>query len=206
MIAPWFVGPPWRARRTLLAALLVALAASACGAENVSTSSPGASASQPAGPTASTAASDVATPAVPTPGLPCDAGSLVARVIRWEGAAGSRIASVDLANAGSVPCLVFSLARPQLLDGTVTVLIDGGQPSTSPPLLVQPGAVLKTEVRASNYCGPVPAAPVTVAFVIQDGLGRVVAVPTTATDTSGVPPCNGAAGSPGSIDMQPWAP
>ncbi|MBI2762603.1 MAG: DUF4232 domain-containing protein [Chloroflexi bacterium] len=206
MIAPWFVGPSLRARRTLLATLLVALAASACGGDNVSTPSPGASVSAPAGPTASSSPSGVATPAGPTPDLPCDARALVARVIRWEGAAGSRIASVDMANAGSAPCLVFSLARPQLLDGTATILIDGGQPSTSAPLLVQPGAVLTTEVRTSNYCGPNPAAPVTVAFVIQDGLGRVLAAPTTATDTSGVPPCNGAAGSPGSIDMQPWVP
>lgn len=203
MIAFSFDGPPPRARRTLSAALLVALAVSACGGLNVSSASPAAPSSEPSGPSA--AASD-ATPAVPTPDVPCAATSLVARVIRWEGAAGSRIASVDLANAGSVPCLVFPLDLPQLLDGNATLLIEGTQPSTSQPVLVQPGAVLRTEVRASNYCGPDPAAPVTVAFVIPDGLGRVVAVPMSATDTGGIPPCNGAAGSPGSIDMQPWAP
>ena len=208
MTAPFAVGPPPRARHALLAALLaaVAVAMSACGGETVLTPSPGASASQAGEPTSSGAPTVVPTPDVSTSDLPCDATNLVARVIRWDGAAGSRIATVDLANAGTAPCVTFTLARPQLLDGGGTILIDGGQPAASEPLLVQPGARLTTEVRTSNYCGPNPIAPVTVAFIMPEGLGRVVAVPTAATDISGLPPCNGSAGSPGSIDMQPWTP
>ena len=55
-------------------------------------------------------------------------------------------------------------------------------------------------------CGPAPAAPVTVAFVLAGGIGRVVALPVSATDTFGVPPCLGAPGSAGNIEMHPWAP
>ena len=63
-----------------------------------------------------------------------------------------------------------------------------------------------THKQAGNYCGPAPAAPVTVAFVLAGGTGRVVALPFSATDTSGVPPCLGAPGSAGNIEMHPWAP
>ena len=65
-----------------------------------------------------------------------------------------------------------------------------------------PGAVVTTLVQASNYCGPAPAAPVSVAFVVPEG--RTVATPASPTDTT-LPPCNGAPDSPGSIEMHPWA-
>jgi len=140
---------------------------------------------------------------VPTAG-PCDPAALAARITLWEGAAGNRIATVELTNAGSSPCTIASLDRPQLVDGHGSVLIDGTKPASSGRLTVGPGDVLSTLVDDANYCGPTPVAPVTLAFVTADG-GRFVATPFSPTDAT-VPPCNGGSGSAGDISMHPWAP
>ena len=87
--------------------------------------------------------------------------------------------------------------KPQLVDGTGSVLIDGSTPTGKTRITVAPGDVVKTLVDASNYCGPAPAPPVSVAFVLSGG-GRIVATPFSATDAT-IPPCNGA-GSPASIE------
>jgi hypothetical protein len=139
----------------------------------------------------------------PTPIGRCDPANLAARITLWEGAAGHRIAHVELTNAGSVRCTVRSMAKPQLVDGNGSVLIDGVAPAASKSLTVAPGGVLKTLVQDANYCGPDPVPPVSVAFVLTDG-GRIVATPFSPTDAT-VPPCNGA-GSAADIEMQPWAP
>jgi hypothetical protein len=167
-----------------------------------------------ASPTATVTETDVpsASPvASPTPvGSPvaglCDPANLAARITLWEGAAGHRIATIELMNAGSSECSLNALDRPQLVDGNGAVLIDGEQPAESAVLSVGPGDTLTTLVQDGNYCGPTPIAPVTVAFVLPDGVGRFVASPTSPTDVSGVPPCNSTSGSAGSIEMHPWAP
>jgi hypothetical protein len=143
--------------------------------------------------------------ASPTLG-PCDPTQLVARITAWEGATGHRIATVEMTNTASAACQVAALLIPQLVDGSGAVLIDGTPPATAALLTVGPGGVLTTLVQDGNYCGPAPVAPVTVAFVFPGGLGRIVATPLSAADTSGVPPCLGSPGSPGDIEMQPWAP
>jgi hypothetical protein len=135
----------------------------------------------------------------------CAPATLVARITLWEGAAGQRIAHVEVTNTGPT-CTLPAMARPQLVEDHGAVLINGAGPATSALLTVGAGGLLKTLVQAGNYCGPAPTAPVTVAFVLAGGTGRVVALPVSATDTSGVPPCLGAPGSAGSIEMHPWAP
>ena len=161
-------------------------------------------------PTASPSLTPTATPTptptptpVPTIG-PCDPGSLAARITAWEGAAGHRIADVELTNAGTVTCRLATVAKPQLIDGHGSVLIDGTDPGPSKTLTIAPGDVVKTFVQDANYCGPDPVAPVSVAFVLGGG-GRFVATPLSPTDAT-VPPCNGTPGSAGDIEMQPWAP
>ena len=132
----------------------------------------------------------------------CAPADLAARITMWEGAAGSRIAHLELTNAGSQDCTLRTTMKPQLVDGRGSVLIDGADPRTSAEMSFAPGAVVTTLVDASNYCGPAPAAPVSVAFVVPEG--RTVATPASPTDTT-LPPCNGAPDSPGSIEMHPWA-
>jgi hypothetical protein len=154
-------------------------------------------------PTASPTPSPTPSPAptvVPTGS--CDPSKLAARITAWEGAAGHRIADVELTNAGAAKCKIATLDKPQLVDGHGSVLIDGVAPGSSSSLTLAPGEVVKTLVQDANYCGPDPAAPVSVAFVMNGG-GRFVATPLSPTDAT-VPPCNGP-GSPADIEMQPWA-
>lgn len=141
----------------------------------------------------------------PIPGAQlCRPADLIARISPWEGAAGHRITQVEITNAGSSPCNVQTMAKPQLVDGHGSVLIDGVAPGQSGTLLLGPGGTLKTLVQDGNYCGSAPAAPVSVAFVLSDG-GSVVAIPSSTTDVT-VPPCLGLPGSAGDIEMHPWAP
>ena len=155
-----------------------------------------------AAPTATAAPTPTPKPsAVPTTG-PCDPSELAARITEWGGAAGNRIATVELTNAGTDTCTLRAMDKPQLVDGSGSVLIDGVAPTSKTLVTVAPGDVVGTLVSASNYCGPAPTAPVSVAFVMSGG-GRIVATPFSPTDAT-VPPCNGA-GSGASIGMHPWA-
>jgi hypothetical protein len=167
--------------------------------------SPSPSATASPSPTPTPSATPKATPkptVAPTTGA-CDPAKLAARITMWEGAAGSRIAQIEMTNMGSSPCTVRAMERPQLVDGQGKVLINGAAPGASATLTMAPGGVLKTEIEDSNYCGAAPKAPVTVAFVLNDGR-KIVAAPLSPTDVT-VPPCNGA-GQPAQISMKPWAP
>jgi hypothetical protein len=173
--------------------------------------SPTPSESPVASPTASPEATASPTPSpmpveptpVPTVAL-CDAVKLTVRITRWDGAAGSRGADVVLTNTGSSPCVVKAQSRPQLVDGKGTILIDGGTPGPSSSLTVAPGGRLRTSVFDSNYCGPAPKAPVTVAIILSGG-GRIVATPATDQIDTAVAPCNGP-GQPALIQMGLWGP
>jgi hypothetical protein len=150
-------------------------------------------------PTPTPTPTPVATP-VATVGR-CDPTSLVARITMWEGAAGSRIATVEMTNAGP-RCTIATMDRPQLVDGREAVLIDGTDPATSSSLTLNRGQKVTALVNASNYCGKAPVPPVTVQFVLSDGR-KIKAAPLSPADAT-VPPCNGA-GSPAHIEMRPWS-
>jgi len=163
------------------------------------------------GPSASGSAASLApSPTIsPTSGGPalCGPSTLSARITSWDGAAGHRIATVELRNTGTQTCITRLVDRPQLVGGDGTVLIEGVTPVSSVDVLtLSAGAKVTTAVQDGNYCGPAPIAPVTVAFVLSTGAGRIVATPVTPTDVSGIPPCNGEPGSAGSVEMQPWKP
>jgi len=134
----------------------------------------------------------------------CIVARLRARVTAWSGAAGNRVATIVLTNGGTVACKIQVYERPQLVDGNDTVLIDGAPPVQAGSITIAAGGTVTTQTDASNYCGPTPKAPVTVAFVFSSGL-QLVAVPLSPTDTFGLPECMGA-GSGASITMHPWAP
>ncbi len=158
-----------------------------------------------AAPTATLAPAQTAAPTpVPTvrPIEACGPGALNIRIVSWSGAAGQRIATLKLTQKSTNGCTFPTLTRPELLDGTNRVLLEGAQPGAAKLLTLAHGDVLSSMAETSNYCGPNPVAPVTVAIVLADGQ-RVIATPLTPTDTTGVPPCNGA-GSPGYIQMQAW--
>jgi len=143
--------------------------------------------------------------ALPVPA--CLAGQLSARVVGWQGAAGSRIADVELVNTSFVHCSLRDLPGVQLVSAHGAVMINGPAPSTTAHTHgIVPLGFLKTEVSDSNYCGPAFSRPVTLAFVLPAAAGRVVAVPASPTDAGGVPSCLGAPGSAGNISMHAWHP
>jgi hypothetical protein len=134
----------------------------------------------------------------------CTAAGLAARITGWNAGMGQRFADVELTNTGQASCIV-NASRPQLVDGHGSVLIDGAGGAAAVALGFAAGSVLKTQVAVGNYCGPAAVAPVTVAFVLSGGAGRIVATPLSPTDQSGIPPCNGNPGDPGAISMHDWA-
>lgn len=135
----------------------------------------------------------------------CLGSQLSARIVDWQGAAGSRIADVELVNTSFTTCTIRNYPRVRLVSAHGAILVNGKAASTTAALHVLPRlGFLKTEVSDSNYCGASYAKPVTLVFVLPGTLGRVVAIPLSATDTSGVPPCLGAPGSLGHISMHAW--
>ena len=87
----------------------------------------------------------------------------------WKGAAGKP----DRRRRGhqhrtDPVCKLATMDRPQLVDGRARLLIDGTAPAHARPWTIAPGCVLKTPSVASNYCGPDPLPPTSVAFVVRE--------------------------------------
>lgn len=169
----------------------------------------GATLAPSAAPTVAPSPSAVAPLASPTPvsgTAACDPASLAASITGWQGAAGHKVATVTLVNNARSNCTIHVLATPQLVDASGTILTQGTPPSSAATLTLAYYDVVTTMVQDANYCGPAPTGPVTVAFVFPGGEGRLVAMPAAGDPLAGVPPCLGAAGSAGDIEMQPFAP
>jgi hypothetical protein len=165
--------------------------------------SPSVAVAIPAPPTPEPTSTAAPTPTpTPTPSVlaTCNPADLTTQITMWEGAAGSRIAHVQLTNNGSATCGTPDTWQPELVDGQGRTLIEGKPSTTTTSITLPARQTVTTLVLVGNYCGPTPAAPVSVAFVV-DG-ARLTAAPESATDTT-TPPCNGP-GQPGSIEMQRW--
>lgn len=134
----------------------------------------------------------------------CAVSDLTAKVKAWDGAAGNRIGTVDLTNHGPDACKLQATERPQLVDGSGAVLIDGDDPSKPGSITLAAGETVSTLVDDANFCGAGAVAPVTVAFVFGNG-DRLIAEAKSPTDETGLPECMGP-GGPGMITMHPWAP
>jgi hypothetical protein len=134
----------------------------------------------------------------------CTPDDVDAVIVGWDGAAGHRIASVELHQIGTTACSVAPRPEPWLADGDGRALITGHAFSGGTRIEINPGDVLHTLVQAGNYCGADPVAPVTVAFTEADQ-GTFVATALSPTDLTGVPPCSGTAGPKDDIQMQPWS-
>ena len=158
----------------------------------------------PGGPVASAPATGASAPGTGDAHL-CAAETLTARIVGWDGAAGSRIAAVELAHTGSAECSIPSLGPLRLIDSAGTILIDGTDVHAGAKIktiTMAPGGVVHANVVASNYCGAPAVEPATIAFDLND---RTVFATPAPGGLSGVPPCNGAsAGS--SISMTNWQP
>lgn len=201
---------PALAASTPLLVLGLAVAMAACSTTGPSpspTTGPTAAATVAASPTSAPSAPAVSPTPTPVSGTgACDPARLAATITAWNGAAGHRIAMVSLTNNGKSTCTIHSLATPQLVDANGTILMQGTAPTSAATISLAYYDVVKTMVDAANYCGAAPTGPVSVAFLLPGGEGRVVAAPATGDPLQGVPPCLGPAGSPGDLQMQPFAP
>jgi hypothetical protein len=141
--------------------------------------------------------------AVPTDPPLCKAVELEGQIVRWEAAAGGRIAPVELRSTAAGDCALPSDPRPALLDADDVPLIVGATERWHQ--YISPTQVLHSMVEVGNYCGPDGRDPVTI-FVeatFADGTDSVSFFP-AAGGLSGVPPCNDANGPTDDITMQPW--
>ena len=163
-------------------------------------------------PSGSAAAAPSATPSGSPEIVACRAADLTGRILSWDGAAGSRIAAVEITNQSKVVCLVAGTPGLQLVDAGGRVLLNSatagpsGRPhvgSTDPKFEVAPGGHLRTDVRASNYCGPAPSLPIHIAVTLPAGGGQFAATPASGVSSANAtPPCNGPNG--GLIEMNGW--
>lgn len=130
----------------------------------------------------------------------CEAIDLDATITRWEGAAGSRIAWLEVTNHGGAECLLGAPTSAKLLysGDQGTVATTGSQPiGTS----VQLGAdqTDRLMVRVSNWCTAAPTKAVSVDLTLSTG-AAFVAEPASGV-TFDPPPCNGAS-QPATMDIQ----
>lgn len=171
-------------------------------------------------PSAPVATPPVATPSVvssPSPSAvpevtACRAADLEGRILSWQGAAGNRIADVEITNRGTVACIVQGTPGLQLVDANDRVLIDSatagpsGKPHaapTDPSFELASDDKVSTEVQASNYCGATPTPPIDIVFDLPSSGGQLVATPAEGVSSGeAVPPCNGPV--PGAIAMNGW--
>lgn len=143
----------------------------------------------------------------------CPGSDLAVQVMDWQGAAGTRFATLKVQNMGTGSCLVSGTPGLQLADGHGQVFLDSanlGEPaSVSPakPVFTLRGGGADSVylvVGLSNYCGADPVAPVRLALVLPTGLGRVVA-----TAPAGVvitmAPCNGSSAATTLHVQMPWS-
>ncbi|MFI5225283.1 MAG: DUF4232 domain-containing protein [Candidatus Limnocylindrales bacterium] len=207
--AVWFAGGPQLGPSASNAAVGASIAATPT--TPPASSAPSHAPASPAYPSPSQGAAVVPSP---SRSADCSAADLTARILDWQGAAGSRIADIELASRDGASCIVQGRPQVLLLDAHGATLIDsaksGSGPAhvapTDPRFVVSPGHPLKTQIAASNYCGPSPALPLTVALVLPNGGHEplVATALTTGGEAEAVPPCNGQ-GSPATISTNGWS-
>jgi hypothetical protein len=146
----------------------------------------------------------------------CTPSDLEAKLVRWEGAAGSRFGTISMQNTSSTDCTVSGTPGVLLLDRSSQAFLnsrDLGAPATTTPttpvFTLQPAKAntIYLVIQLSNYCGAKPAPPVSVALDLADPNAPDWRVHVTSDTgvTIDMAPCNGA-GAPTTLDVQqPWS-
>lgn len=135
----------------------------------------------------------------------CAAIELAGTITAWEGAAGHRIATIQLTNSGSADCSIPELLRPALVDADGHALIVGAPAKASSAFTLAAGRYATTLVDMANYCGQAPTAALRIRLYLpsQDSVeaGAAAGLPNPVD----APPCNGS-NVPSTIEMQPLQP
>ena len=134
----------------------------------------------------------IATPTdVPGAAEPCVADDLAGVITTWEGAAGHRVATIDLHNGGSTPCALPATLRPALVDADGHALIVGPVVTDSPPFVLQADAGVEALVDLANYCGAAPTAGLRIRLYLPDQTSIEAAPAASMPNLVDPPPCNG---------------
>jgi Protein of unknown function (DUF4232) len=176
------------------------------------TSAPGTTPPSSTAPSSSASPAASASSSAPVAVAACKGSDLRGRILDWQGAAGSRIADVEITNDSGRSCTVRGTPGLQLIDARGRVLIDSasegasGRPhvgSSDPSFELAPGGNLHTQVLASNYCGPTPTLPVSISFTLPSGGGSFLAAPAAGVSSAeAIPPCMGSTGT--QLTMNGW--
>jgi Protein of unknown function (DUF4232) len=175
------------------------------------TPTPSASPMAKPSPTVKPSPSPSASVAVTSPA--CLGGDLAARVMDWQGAAGTRFGTLRLQNVGTSSCLISGTPGIQLVDSQGQVFLDSanlGNPASASPakpvFTLRAGGASSIYLMAglTNYCGADPAAPVRLALVLPASLGRLVATAPAGVEIT-MAPCNGSTVSTELHVQVPWS-
>ncbi len=189
----------WGCRLGLLVAGVAVVIAGCTGSAATPTPTPVASvaaatATPTAAPTATPTAAPTPTPVPTPPGRLCTGPEQVAAVTIWHVVAGGTeidfFTGSHTSTTGETPCYLHGTSEGQVVAGG-SVIADSGAASAvaldgDPYVIVNPGDKVYSSVLWSNWCGRAPSQPITVAFVLPGGLGRVVANTNTGMPA---PPC-----------------
>jgi hypothetical protein len=132
----------------------------------------------------------------------CAAAALTGEIAGWEGAAGHRIATIQVRNAGSSACGLPELLRPALVDEDGHALIVGQKVSDAASVTLAAGDSASSMVDMSNYCGRAPTAALKLRLYLPSEASVELGASGSVTNPIDAPPCNGE-NAPSTIEMQP---
>ena len=131
---------------------------------------------------------------VATPGpavAACAAGNLAGVITAWDGAAGHRIARIDVHNGGASDCLLPRYVALALIDAGGRALIVNQSVKEPAPLTLPADAYATTLVDMANYCGEAPSAPLKLRLYLDHQSSIELAPSASVAASVDPPPCNG---------------
>ena len=97
-----------------------------------------------------------------------------ATITSWDGAAGSRIATVDVKNVSGTTCDLRAPTMEKLLDGVGAPLITStGDKAVGSTMALGNDQTARLLVSVANWCSATPADPVSVGLTLAGGVSFV---------------------------------
>jgi hypothetical protein len=176
--------------RICAAAITTAIVLAACASSPAATPSPSPSPVASGSPGASPVASVAS----------CADTDLDASITKWDGAAGSQIATITVKNIGGDTCVLGAPTAEQLLDGLGQLPVTStGDKAVGGELTLASDKSAQLLVRVANWCTSAPSDKVSIGVTLTGGSSFVAEPAKDVTFTP--PPCNGAK-QPTTLDVQ----
>ena len=176
--------------RICAAAITTAIVLAACASSPAATPSPSPSPVASGSPGASPVASVAS----------CADTDLDASITKWDGAAGSQIATITVKNIGGDTCVLGAPTAEQLLDGLGQLPVTStGDKAVGSDMALASDKSAQLLVRVANWCTAKPSDQVSIGVTLTGG-ASIVAEPTKNV-TFQPPACNGSK-QPTTLDVQ----